>query len=136
MKILIQVAENITVEVESESEKDLFKSVSRAKEIFGHTKCGRCQTNADYVTRKDSEDNDWLEMQCKNPKCRAKLVFGCVKGKENKLFPKIRWNNLSETQQEQRKDEQDYADNHNGFLPYGGWFVYKNSTKESSDKIK
>jgi hypothetical protein len=125
MKIVLKISDEVSIEVEGESEQDLFKSVSRAKEVFGHVKCGKCQSKADYVTRKDSEENDWLEMVCQNPKCRAKLVFGSVKGKDQKLFPKIRWNNLSETQQEQRKDEQAYADSHNGFLPNGGWYIFK-----------
>jgi len=121
----------VNATITAESEQDLFKGVARVREIFGHTVCGRCKTeNADYVCRRDKDENDWIEMVCRNPSCKAKLSFGSVKGKEAKLFPKVRWDNLSETQQEHRRDDQKFADEHNGFLPNGGWFVYKSSVKK------
>ena len=67
-------------------------------------------------------DNDWLEVTCQD--CRAKLVFGRTK-KGGLIFPKIRWDQLSEKQKEQRANENVYAEKHRGYLPNKGWFIYK-----------
>jgi len=78
------------------------------------------------VCRKDSSDNDWLEIVCENwTDCGAKLVFGQTKGKSGDIYPKIRWNNLSATQKEQRADEEEWADKHGGYLPNGGWYIFR-----------
>ena len=41
------------------------------------------------------------------------------------IFPKIKWDQLSPKQQEQRINEKSYADKNRGYLPSGGWFIYK-----------
>lgn len=75
-----------------------------------------------FVCRHDSSENDWLEVVCKD--CRAKVIFGRTK-KGGQIYPKIRWDQLSEKQKEQRANEKAYADKNRGFLPQRGWFVYK-----------
>jgi len=122
--VRLKINENMWIEEEADKEVDAFKAASRLTEVFQHKQCGRCNnTDVKFVCRKDKDDNDWLEIVCK--KCNAKLVFGQTKGKGGEIYPKIRWNNLSETQQEQRADEQEYSDEHRGFLPYRGWFIYR-----------
>jgi hypothetical protein len=128
MNVRVRVSDSIWIEEEVEKEVDAFKALSRLTEVFKHTHCGRCKSaNVEFVCRKDRDDNDWLEICCRNSQCRAKLVFGQAKGKGGEIYPKIKWNNLSETQQEQRDDEREWAEAHNGYLPNGGWFVYKPS---------
>lgn len=121
----VKINDKLSISIESEQEVELFKRIARVQEVYDHSKCGKCQgTDTKFVCRKDKDENDWLEIVCQNNKCRAKLVFGQVKGKSGEIFPKVRWNNLSETQQQQRSDEKDFAEAHNGWLPNGGWFVY------------
>ena len=107
MLVKVQIGEGIWIEEEVEKEVDTFKALSRITEIFKHEKCGRCNSKKfNFVCRKDKEENDWLEIVCQNFKdCGAKLVYSTVKGKSGDIYPKTRWNHLSETQQSQRADE-------------------------------
>ena len=123
MKARIKATDNLWFDVEAEQEDELFKQIARIQEIFQHQACGGCGSiNIKFVRRLDSSDNDWLEITCQD--CRAKLIFGRTK-KGGLIFPKIRWDQLSEKQQEQRINEQPYADKHRGYLPDKGWFIYK-----------
>ena len=123
MKARIKATDNLWFDVEAEQEDELFKQIARIQEIFQHQACGACGSiNIKFVRRLDSSDNDWLEITCQD--CRAKLIFGRTK-KGGLIFPKIRWDQLSEKQQEQRINEQPYADKHRGYLPDKGWFIYK-----------
>jgi len=122
----IRITDSIWIDVDSEREVDLFKGMARVQEIFQHDRCGKCKnSDVKFVCRQDSDDNDWLEIVCQSLQCRAKLIFGQTKGKGGEIYPKHRWNLLSETQQKQRSDEEEYAEQHSGFLPNGGWFIYK-----------
>jgi len=77
MLVKVKVSDDIWIEEEAEKEVDAFKALSRLTEIFQHKKCGRCNsTNIRFVCRKDKDDNDWLEIVCKD--CGAKLVFSTV----------------------------------------------------------
>lgn len=127
MLVRVKITDDIWLEEESDKEVDAFKAISRMTEIFQHDKCGKCGSKeVRFVCRKDKDENDWLEIQCQNYKeCGAKLVFSTVKGKSGDIYPKTRWNHLSETQAEQRANEKDYADKHNGWLPHGGWFIFR-----------
>ena len=127
MLIRMKINNSLWIEAEAEKEVDAFKAASRLQEVFCHENCGKCKSvDTKFVCRKDKDQNDWLEIVCN--KCRAKLVFGQVKGKGGEIYPKIRWDNLSATQQEGRQDEKAYADAHNGYLPNNGWFVYVKSS--------
>jgi len=123
MKARIKATDNLWFDVEAEQEDELFKQIARIQEIFQHNGCGACGSfNIKFVCRLDSSDNDWLEITCQD--CRAKLIFGRTK-KGGLIFPKIKWDQLSEKQQEQRINEKSYADKHRGYLPDKGWFIYK-----------
>ena len=130
MKAKIKANDNLWFDVEAEQEDELFKQVARVQEIFQHDGCGACRcANVKFVCRLDSSDNDWLEITCQE--CRAKLIFGRTK-KGGLIFPKIKWDQLSEKQQEQRINEKIYADKHHGYLPDKGWFIYKPTKKPKS----
>ena len=123
MKAKIKANDNLWFDVEAEQEDELFKQIARVQEIFQHKACGSCgSTNIKFVCRLDNSDNDWLEITCQE--CRAKLVFGRTK-KVGLIFPKIRWDQLSQKQQEQRINEKAYAEKHRGYFPDKGWFIYK-----------
>lgn len=127
MLIRLKINDDLWIEQEADKENDAFKAISRLTEIFKHEECGRCHSrDIKFVCRKDKDENDWLEIQCSSfQNCGAKLVFSTVKGKGGEIYPKTRWNHLSETQQEQREDEKDYSEKHNGWLPNGGWFIFR-----------
>ena len=135
MLVRVKITDDLWIEQETEKEVDTFKALSRIQEVFKHDKCGKCgSTNVRFVCRKDKDENDWLEIVCKEMKCGCKLIFGQTKGKGGEIYPKIRWNNLSATQQEQRADEKDYAEGHGGFLPNGGWFKYKGNYRDGENE--
>jgi hypothetical protein len=128
MKARIKASNDLWFEVDAETEEDLFKQVARVQEVFQHEECGNCHSqNIRFVCRFDSSENDWIETVCQD--CRAKLVFGRTK-KGGQIYPKIKWDQLSEKQKEQRINEKTWADNHRGYLPDGGWFIYKPAVKD------
>lgn len=123
MKAHINVTDKLSFEIESDTEEETFKGIARVQEIFDNAECGKCKSyNTRYVCRQDSDENDWLEVVCKD--CRAKLIFGRTK-KKGQIYPKIKWTQLSQKQQEQRANEEAYAEKHYGYLPDNGWFLYK-----------
>jgi RNase P subunit RPR2 len=123
MKANVKVNNELSFQVEAETEEEVFKQVARVQEIFQHQACGKCGSpNVKFVCRHDSSENDWLEVVCQD--CRAKLIFGRTK-KGGQIYPKIRWDQLSQKQQEQRANEKGYADKNRGYLPDKGWFIYK-----------
>lgn len=105
MKVTAKLSPVITIDIDGETQVDIFEKLSAVQEVFGITKCGKCGSqDLRYITREDKEENKYHEIQCQNPKCRAKLAFGQNK-KGGGLFPR-------------RKDsEGKYIDN-------GGWSVY------------
>jgi hypothetical protein len=123
MKAVVGPDGKVSFEVEGDSEYEIFKQIARVQEVFDHNKCGKCGSgHTKYVCRLDKDENDWLEVVCQE--CRAKVIFGRAK-KGGVIYPKIRWDQLSEKQQEQRANEQAYAEKHYGYLPHNGWFNFQ-----------
>ena len=95
----------IKVEIDGESQKDLFESLSK----FDESSCGKCGSeNLRFVVR-NVEDNLYYELRCLD--CGARLAFGANK-KGGGLFPK-------------RKD------NDGKWLPDGGWVKWNPKTEQS-----
>ena len=123
MKARVKATDDLWFEIEGDQEDEVFKQIARVQEIFQHKGCGACQSrDIKFICRLDSSDNDWLEVGCKT--WRAKLVFGRTK-KGGLIFPKIKWDQLSEKQKEQRANEKSYADKNRGYLPDLGWYIYR-----------
>ena len=120
----IRVSDDVYIEVNGDNEVSLFQSVARAQEVFSHARqCGKCgHGDVRFVSRAVSKKATYRELVCQ--KCHAKLVFGTTEDAE-KIFPKIKWDNLSDKQKEERKDEQEYADKNFGYLPNGGFYNHK-----------
>lgn len=136
MKAQIKANSKLIIEVEAEKETELFEGIATAEEVFTQSQCGMCKSvEIKYVVRKDDDDNKYYELHCKHPACRARLPFG-VNKKGGGMYPKVRWDSLSKSEngrigeQEKRKDEEEYAKNHFGFLPNGGWYKYKKEEKK------
>jgi len=75
----------LQVEIEGESQRDLFNELNKFQEVFESDVCGKCQgEDIQYVVR-TVDDNQYYELKCKS--CGAKLAFGAHK-KGGGLFPK------------------------------------------------
>lgn len=98
----------LSVELEGESQRDLFEQLYRFQEVFEEPGCGKCHsTDVRYVVR-NVDDNLYYEKRCN--KCGARLSFGSHK-KGGGLFPK-------------RKD----GDN---WLPDNGWVKWNPKTEQN-----
>ena len=98
----------ISVEIEGDSQRDIFAEIARFQEVFEETKCGKCGSeNLRFVVR-NVDDNLYYELKCLD--CGAKLAFGVMK-KGGRLFPK-------------RKDKE------GNWLPNGGWVKWNPETKK------
>jgi len=98
----------MSVELEGETQRDLFGKISAFQEVFDATTCGKCgSTNVKFIVRK-VDDNEYYEIRCQD--CGAKLAFGCNK-KGGGLFPK-------------RKDAGGNR------LPDGGWVKWNPETQK------
>ena len=99
----------LSVEIEGETQCDLFEELGSFQEVFDQTKCEKCDSeDLSFVTRV-VDDNPYHELRCNG--CRAKLQFGKNK-KGGGLFPK-------------RKEGDEY-------LPDKGW-VRWNSEKRKNE---
>lgn len=98
MKAIFNVNSSLQIELEFDSQADLFRKLSKYQEIFGEStvinKDGVSSDKVRYVVR-TVDDNDYYELQCTDdskPELKyAKKKFGMKKGKEQDLFPKSGW---------------------------------------------
>jgi hypothetical protein len=82
MKALIHL-KNFTIEIEEETQKELFESISRTQEVFGNDKCYLCGCEElRFVVRrvmktegKKQMECTYHEIHCTNHDCRAKLAI-------------------------------------------------------------
>lgn len=116
-------AGNNIIQIEGETQIDVFKQAASVQETFGESSCGKCKsTNLKYVIRKaeaDGEEYEYPELHCRE--CGAKLTFGQEK-KDGGLWP-IR----------SERDGKKYKRDENGKkIPKGsnGWVKYNHATKQ------
>lgn len=105
----------LSVEVEGQNQKEVFKGLAVFEEVFSEQKCGNCNSeDVKFVVRTVMSGNkkfDFYEVQCK--KCFCRLSFG-QHTEGNTLFPK-------------RKDEDGKP------IPNHGWVKF---VPEEEDKKK
>jgi hypothetical protein len=75
----------VTVEVEGDSQRDLFSGISKAQEVFEEDTCGKCGNDHVKFVVRTVDDNQYHELRCSS--CGAKLSFGANK-KGGGLFPR------------------------------------------------
>jgi len=97
----------ITVEIEFETQIELFQKLSNFQEIFEETTCGKCGSDNIRFQVRNVDDNLYYELRCAD--CGAQLAFGVMK-KGGRLFPK-------------RKDKE------GKWLPNNGWVKWNPETK-------
>lgn len=87
MKVTLH-SQNVSIEAEGKSHRDVFEQLASLQEVFGERACGCCG-KTDLVFRvREVDDNKFYELCCTDwPDCGAKLAFGCHK-KGDSLFPK------------------------------------------------
>ena len=131
MKASVKVSPSIIIEVEGAKQKDLFKNISSAQEVFGEKFCGLCGSDdiflawrqAAKVTGRKSETFDFPEMKCR--KCFAKLAFGTINDDSGTLFPQRK---LSKEGQPLTKEQRDNGEGEYG--EHNGWFKFKGQKQE------
>lgn len=88
MKCTYTVRPGLTIEVEGETQKDLFRELAGATEVFGEPSCGLCGgTYLVPVWRNVTQKNktfEYPEWRCVG--CQAKLSMGCTM-EGGRLFP-------------------------------------------------
>ena len=98
----------INVEIEGDSQRDLFIAIARFQEVFEESKCGKCGSeNLRFVVR-NVDDNQFYELRCLD--CGAKLSYGAHKVGGG-LFPK-------------RKEDGEW-------LPDRGWVKWNPKTEKN-----
>ena len=76
---------NLSFEIEGSTQKELFKGLAEAQEIFQHEPCGMCKSNNVKFAVRTIDSNDFFELKCND--CGAALSFGQHKSGSS-LFPK------------------------------------------------
>lgn len=80
MKLNVTVRQGVTVQVEAETQKELFQLYAQAWEVFGEKVCGIChgdRIRPVWRTASNGKQSyDFPEYHCLNPECRARLSFG------------------------------------------------------------
>ena len=135
MKVEFKVSDKVAICAEGENTLDIFAQLAQMQEVFQHSKCGLCGSELyRFVVRKATDGKkkefNYYELHCQNPKCRARLAFG--NSDNNVLYPKRKWNQLSDSEKEQRANEQAEAEASYGFLKNNGWYKWTAPPKENN----
>jgi hypothetical protein len=134
-KVILSVGPRSTIEVEGESSCDIFEGLSTGYEIFGHGVCGCCQSeNIKFLVRTSADEDKFYEMACNEPKCRARLPFGCLKKPKGGMYPKLKWDSLSPSEKVNRASQE--SECRSGYLPNDGWFRFKPNVKPDESPAK
>lgn len=118
MQVTVWVSKNLSVQVEGDDNKAVFKGVAEAQELFSDSCCGACKSdNIKYQVR-EVEDNQFYEIVCND--CYSKLSYGHAKT-GGKMYPK-----RMETDNKGKavKDK----DGKGKSLPHKGWVKYNRET--------
>lgn len=76
----------LTIELQGDSQLDLFRTVAATQEVFGETCCALCQCDDLRYRVRVVGGNEFPELLCLNPDCGAKLSYGQSKDKKS-IFP-------------------------------------------------
>jgi len=77
----------INVEIEGDTQVEIFQQLGNFQEIFAETECGKCESENVRFQVRNVDDNLYYELRCMD--CGAKLAFGVMK-KGGRLSPNAR----------------------------------------------
>lgn len=134
MKCQVKVSPSTIVEVEGAKQKDVFKAIASAHEVFGEKQCGCCgSTNIVPAWRtvtvlkgKKSETYEFPEYHCKavndgGRRCGARLSLGTINDDTGTLFPQRK---LVDGKRPPTKKEKEAGIN-GDYGPTQGWTIYR-----------
>lgn len=75
----------LTIELEGNSQTELFTNVAKTQEIFAEPGCGKCKSANIQFRKRTVNGDDYYEMVCLD--CTATLSFGQSKKEKGFLFP-------------------------------------------------
>lgn len=79
----------VTITMEADSIKDLYRQLGQVEEVFEENKCGKCGKKDIRHVYRNIAGNEFFEVKCNDSKCRACLTFTTSKSDGGKsLFPK------------------------------------------------
>ena len=88
MKAQLKVRGNLVIELDGEKQRDLFRAIASAQEVFGERACGKCGSqDLRFRVRRNRDEQEFFELLCL--RCWAVLEFGCHKS-GGTLFPRRR----------------------------------------------
>lgn len=132
MKATIQPNRGISVEVEGASQKDLFKAVASAHEVFGERNCALCGSDlivqawrkVTVVKGKKTEEYEYPEYRClarlkDGTACRARLALGTINDDTGTLYPIRKLVDTPSGQRPPNKEENEQGKGAYG--PHRGW---------------
>lgn len=134
MKAQVKVSPTTILEIEAPKQKDLFKAMASAHEVFGEKACGCCKgtdivpvwRTVTVVKGKKTETYEFPEYHCRSQGCFARLSLGTMNDDSGVLFPKRR---LLPNGKPPGKDEGDKAT----YGPHNGWTKYKGPAVEEAE---
>ena len=85
MRAQYKVRPNLTIEVEAETQQELFRQIASAHEVLGEAKCGKCKSGNIHPRVRTVKGNDFHEWVC--GQCHAVLALGAHK-QGGTLFPR------------------------------------------------
>ena len=101
----------LSIEVEGQSQKELFNELAKAQEVFSYAACGKCGGEELRFVVRNVDNNDFYELHCLTSQCRARFTFGQHKSQDDTLFPR-------------RKNKQ------GDWLPNKGWMKFNSLTRK------
>jgi len=118
MKVTVWVSKNLSVEVDGEDNKSIFKGISDAQSLFEDSCCGACKSENIKFQVRQVEDNEFYELVCKD--CWAKLGYGHAKTGGKMYAKRMEVDNKGKAVKD---------DNGKGKpLPHKGWCKYNKET--------
>lgn len=135
MNLQFKVGDRIIVTLDPGKQKDLFKQMASAHEVFGEKCCGLCKSKDVYfawrtssrVEGKKVTTYEFPEMRCSNTECGARLTYGTINDDTGTLFPQRRLLPNGKPPGKIDKDQAKYGD-HQGWTK---WRPNKGEVEES-----
>lgn len=149
MKAQVKVGPNTIIDIEAGKQKDLFKGIASAHEVFGEKSCGLCGcTNitptwrtVTVVKGKKTETFEFPEYHCQGVlengrRCGARLSLGTINDDTGTLYPQRRLiieggkKDQGRPPSKQEKEEGVTGD----YGPHNGWTRYRGKVNQNDEE--